>query len=101
MNEDRISWLENEVEDLLEASNVGLYEFVWLLRGQDPQIPLASARVIAEGALRRLLSAGAVRLVLLTWPSQEAGADVGPQALQSSDWDDPRKGQPYVGLTPS
>ncbi len=100
MNEDRIAWLEMEIKDLLGVSNVGLYEFVWLLRGRYPQIPFDSARPIAEEALRSLLSAGAARLVLLTWPGQEAGAGVGPQTLQSSDWDDPRRGEPYVGLTP-
>jgi hypothetical protein len=101
MNDEETSWLEKEIQDLLDESNVGLYEFVWLLRGRRPTISFDSARQIAEEALRRLLSAGAGRLVFLTWPGQEAGADLPPQALQSSDWDDPRKGQRYVGLTPA
>ena len=99
MNEEIVSWLKSEVRDLLDVSTVGLYEFVWLLRGRQPCVSGDAARPIAERALDELLAEGQGRLVLLIWPSQDSeGSNIEPEALRVDDWDDPCQGKPYVAL---
>ena len=98
MIEDRVDWLVREVKDLLDVSTVGLYDFIWLLRPEQPEITLDEGRTIAELALRRLLSSRMGKLTLLTWPNHDSEGDVDPEALRLSDWDDPDEGQPYVAL---
>jgi hypothetical protein len=98
MTEDRVLWLTQEVKDLLDVSSVGLYEFIWLLRGQEPGISYTDAKMIAQAALRQLLSTGEGRLILLEWPSQDCKGELGVVAVSDLDWDDPRGGQPYPAL---
>ncbi|MGH9169877.1 MAG: hypothetical protein ACRD0Z_03245 [Acidimicrobiales bacterium] len=98
MNEEPVTWLVREVRDLLDASSVGLYEFIWLLRGCQPEITFEDGRRVAELALRQLLRGGGGRLILLTWPSQDSNGDADPEALDESDWYDPTADRPYVAL---
>ncbi len=98
MTDERVTGLLAEVRDLLDASSVGLYEFIWLLRCQQPELTVEDGRRIAELAVQQLLAEGAGRLILLTWPSQDANGDADPEALHESDWDDPRANEPYVAL---
>jgi hypothetical protein len=98
MIEDNVDWLAREVRDLLDASSVGLYEFLWLLRSRHPSIPATESREVAEQALRQLLSDGAGKLILLTWPEHDPEGEIDLDALRISDWDDPRQTRPYVAL---
>ncbi len=98
MSDVAVDWLAQEVRDLLGTSSVGLYEFIWLLRGRQPQVRSADTHRIAKEALQELLSDGDGRLVRLTWPSQISLGDVDPDSLRQSDWDDPRQGEPYVAM---
>lgn len=98
MTDKRVAWLVREVRDLLDASSVGLYEFIWLLRSMQPSVVTQDFDDIAEQALRQLLSDGTGRLVLLTWPSPDSEGEADPEALSASDWEDPRQGEPYVAL---
>jgi hypothetical protein len=45
MTEETVTWLVGEVRDLLDVSGVGLYEFIWLLRGRQPDLVLDAALV--------------------------------------------------------
>jgi hypothetical protein len=101
MTEETVTWLVGEVRDLLDVSGVGLYEFIWLLRGRQPDLATTDGRTIAEEALRQLLSNGAGKLVLLVWPSQDVHGDADTETLAPSDWDDPRQGEPYVAIAPT
>lgn len=65
MMTDASGWLAQEVEDLLETSSVGLYEFIWILRGEYPEVREDELRSWAAVALRRLLEENRGRLVLL------------------------------------
>jgi hypothetical protein len=98
MTEDSVGWLVREVRDLLDASSVGLYEFIWLLRSEQPSLAVDERQKIAGEALRRLLSDGAGRLVLLTWPSHDSEGDADPSTFDVVNWDDPSQGEPYVAL---
>lgn len=96
---DASTWLVQEVTDLLGTSSVGLYEFVWILRGQYPDAGEGEIRSWASNALGRLLQESDVRLVLLQWPSEE---EIDPggriQDLSSVDWADPSRGKPYLAI---
>ena len=72
MKEDAPGWLVQEVSDLLDASSVGLYEFIWLLRGAYPDASQAQLRAWADEALSRLLDDSHGHLVLQKWPSEDA-----------------------------
>jgi hypothetical protein len=93
--EDEVTWLIGEVRDLLDASSVGLYEFIWLIRGRHLDADHDS-REIAKSALSLLLSEGAGRLVLLKWPGEDSEGDMDPESLCDADWDDPH--EHYVAL---
>ncbi len=99
MKEDAPSWLVQEVSDLLDVSSVGLYEFIWLLRGAHPDVPDAQLRSWAQEALRRLLDDGSGRLVLQKWPSEEAIAAASAHRNTADDWSDPTEDRPYVAIT--
>jgi hypothetical protein len=96
---DASNWLVQEVSDLLETSSVGLYEFVWILRGKYPDVVEDELRSWAANALRRLLEEQQGRLVLLQWPSEDLVGPASAQGLSDSDWNDPAKGNTYVAIT--
>ncbi len=99
VNEDVPGWLVQEVSDLLDVSSVGLYEFIWLLRGAYPDVPDAQLRSWAEKALGRLLDEGNGHLVLQKWPSEEAIGAATRHQSTPDDWSDPAEDRPYVALT--
>lgn len=94
----REEWLAREVADLLDAGSVGLYEFLWILRGAVPDMSDETACSTAGQALERLLREGAGRLVWLTWPSD----DVVERSVETTpgpdDWRDPSAGRPYLAV---
>lgn len=94
-----VLWLIQEVRDLLDASNVGLYEFIWLLRGHYPDLPMEDYRQVAREALRQLILDDAGTLVLLTWPDQESKGYADLQSQPDEYWEDPKQDVPYVAFT--
>lgn len=99
MSEDTAGWLAGEVSDLLDASSVGLYEFIWLLRGAYPDATDAQLRGWAGEALRQLLDDGQGQLVLRRWPSEEAIATTPPLRTGDEDWSEPVQDRPYLAIT--
>jgi hypothetical protein len=101
MSADPAMWLVQEVMDLLDAASVGLYEFIWLLRGAYPDMSDAELRVHAGEALERLQKEGAGRLVWLTWPSEDVVARSAAVGPEPRDWRDPSDGEPYLAFARS
>jgi hypothetical protein len=98
MNPDPVDWLVQEVEDLLGVGNVGLYEFLWLLRPKYPNLNDRELRSYAAQALDRLLQEERGSLVWLIWPHDEV--EQGPIEEDSEQiWSDPGDG-PYRALAP-
>ena len=93
--------LVREVNDLLSAASVGLYEFVWMLRSSVPDATDPELREYARHALRDLLDQGMLRLVVLEWPKETELGEVRFENLDDSAWDDPADGKPYVALARS
>jgi hypothetical protein len=100
MTADVSGWLVQEVSDLLDTSSVGLYEFIWLLRGAHPNASQEELRSWAAVALRQLLKDNRGQLVLLEWPSEDAIEGV-PLAVNPADddWDQPQPDRPYMAIT--
>lgn len=100
MTQDMSEWLTEEVHELLAVSPVGLYEFIWLLRGKYPDLPREHYQKMAGDALRRIIpDEGA--LVYLRWPDQEAAGHADSRVISAEYWDDPEAGVPYVAVTRS
>jgi hypothetical protein len=93
--------LADEVRDLLDTSSVGLYEFIWILRGLYPDARDEQLKSWASDALAQLLASENGSLVRLCWPSEDVigAGPAGSPAPDSDDWDDPQDGQPYVAIT--
>lgn len=99
MSTDRTDRLVEEVRELLQAGDVGLYEFIWELNTLAPELSSTAKRECARVALRRLLDDGNVRLVRLLWARNDFEEPYSWAQLRDTDWDDPTD-EPYVAITP-
>ena len=100
MNGDPVTWLVQEVRDLLDVSPVGLYEFLWLLRGGYPDLDDGQLRRHAQAALTRLVAGEDVCLARLDWPDNQHHGDLDPGELTDEAWTEPRHDQTYIALLP-
>jgi hypothetical protein len=98
LTDQTVEWLVQEVRDLLDASSVGLYEFMELL--DDPDRPLsASARQdIARRALERILADDDVELRWMRWPDSENRGTVPSADLPPDPWLGPGDDGRYLAL---
>ena len=97
MTDDPVRLLVQEVDDYLEVSAVGLYEFIWILRGNKVEGSFDQLVHYAEQALRVLLENEQNRLVQLAWPDQEPIAELQRES-QPHDFDEPTEDAPYVAM---
>jgi hypothetical protein len=91
-------WLVQEVNDLLDASSVGLYEFMELLNDPDQQLSAGERRQVARRALQRILSGGGVALHLMRWPDSESLGVISPAELPADPWRGPDEDPQYLAL---
>lgn len=98
MKADPVDWLVQEVTDLLDSSSVGLYEFIWLLRGAYPEAGEPELRLHAANALKRLRETSRGDLVSLKWPAEDIVEGVIPDELRPADWENPREGEDYLAI---
>jgi len=89
--------LTQEIGDLLDASSVGLYEFIWILRGLLPGAEDRERVVVAEQALDQLLAQGDTRLIALRWPSSQVVEEVSRDPAVD-DWQDPPRDGTYLAV---
>lgn len=96
-----MTMLVREVADLLAASHVGLYEFVWLLRSLVPEASDEQRLQYAHEALQHLVDDGVGQLVMLTWPKEQVVGRANFRELPDDAWEDPVDRRPYVALARS
>jgi hypothetical protein len=89
LNPRLLDYLQREVEDLLDAGVVGLYEFPQILRGEAPDMPDPEVHAHASAVLDRLLASGRTRLVWDRWADSQPPVDAGSAAPQERDWQAP------------
>jgi hypothetical protein len=98
MTDDTVRLLIQEVDDLLDAGEVGLYEFMWFLNNKDVEGSTDDHRVLARKALDLLLKENRGRLISLVWaqPGTEKDLD---RDVRLEDFNDPQQDVPYVAIT--
>jgi hypothetical protein len=96
------AWLSQEVEDLLDQGPVGLYEFVWGLRGSSYDLSDDEAIRLSADIARRTVRAGRAEIYLVTWPKMEIVQ--GPLSLavleDPNSWSEGKSGSPLMALVP-
>jgi hypothetical protein len=92
-----VELLVQEVEDLLPAGRVGLYEFMWILNSEQVDGTREEHRRIAMQALDRLLEVDGSRLTTEIWARPDTEQDLG-RDVQPDDFNDPGE-DPYVAIT--
>jgi hypothetical protein len=97
-NDETVTWLVQEIHDLLDVSSVGLYEFLWQLNTPDQTLSLDQRRQVARQALEILLAAGDVTIVRLRWPEAKPLSELSMSELPESAWNDPDDDGYYIGL---
>jgi len=99
MNEVIVEQLAHEVSDLLDAGDVGLYEFIWILRSDQPDLAEREYRGYAQAALQRLLAVKEARLVWKRWADVDYEMDASDVTIDDAAWNDPTD-DPYLAVVP-
>jgi hypothetical protein len=96
------AWLTQEVDDLLDQGPVGLYQFVWGLRGTSFGLSDDEAIRLAIPVAARLVRSGRAAIYAVSWP----GMDIqeGPLPIQMlndpASWSEGESG-PLMALLPT
>lgn len=98
MTDQIVDWLVQEVNDLLDASSVGLYEFMEFLNDPDQQLPADERRKVARQALERILSEDGVELQWMRWPDSGNLGTVSIADLPPDPWRGPDEDGRYLAL---
>ena len=98
MTDPTVDWLVQEVNDLLDVSSVGLYEFLELLNDPDQELSVGERREVARRALERILSGGSVELHWMRWPDSDNLGVVLPAELPADPWRGPDEDGRYLAL---
>jgi hypothetical protein len=77
------AWLGQEMADLLEQGPVGLYEFIWGLRGSPYELSDDEALRLSVSVAQTMVRSGDAEIYRVTWP----GLDIveGPLPLDALD----------------
>jgi hypothetical protein len=96
------SWLTQEADDLLDQGPVGLYQFIWALRGQSFGLSDDEAIRLSRMVAERIIRSGRATLYAVAWPGMEIEA--GPLPVETlhdpASWSEGESG-PLVALIPS
>jgi hypothetical protein len=82
----------------MDVSTVGLYEFLWLLRGNFPDVDDQDLRNDAMSALTHLLNERLAHLVLVKWPEDVILGEASGTIATDDQWKDPQASKPYVAV---
>jgi hypothetical protein len=94
---DDVAWLVDEINELLRAGRVGLYEFADILLERHPDSTPLERRPMCRDALDQLLRDPAIRLGWYVWasgldPEPATIGDVRPETFDEIGPD------PYLGI---
>jgi hypothetical protein len=101
MTEDLTTWLVNDVLADAPAGGVGLYEFVWALRGRVGDRDVAELKMTARQALASMLANGDVRLVRQQWSTSAESSVPAGYVVRDEDFDDIPEDGWYIAVTPN
>jgi hypothetical protein len=101
MTDDDVTWLVDDLDDVVAEDDIGLYEFIWALHTPYPDRPLAELVPIARAALARLRERYPdLRLVRKVWNGNRDGvATDWAEADSDLAWDDIPESGVYLAVT--
>lgn len=99
MRNEIVDWLVCDTRDTFDADEVGLYEFIWGLRGKFPGLSRSEMEACSQEALAILLQQKLATLVWLTWPHSNSTPAPNEARFQVGAWDDPAGDAPYLAVT--
>jgi hypothetical protein len=96
------AWLTQEAQDLLDQGTVGLYEFIWGLRGASFDLSDDEAIRLSTLVATELIRSGKARIFAVSWPS----LDVVEGPLPITTLEDPKNWSegdsgPMIALVPT
>jgi hypothetical protein len=97
MSDDDVPWLVDEMRELLDVGDAGIYEFVEALRQRYPDTDVAVLRPIAREALTEILNDVSVRLAWYEWPKSEPVAPASTEEIRPETFD-AIGGRRYLGI---
>ena len=98
MTSDDTAWLFEEIDQLLDAGEVGLYEFVWTLHARYPKAPAIELLHICLPALDALLANSQVTLGWYEWPKPDRIREATESDLDDHAFDDIGAEGRYLGI---
>jgi len=95
------SWLTQEAQDLLDQGPVGLYEFIWGLRGASFGLSDNEAIQSSIPVVERLVRSGKAQIFAVSWPSMDIVEGPLPVATlrDPKSWSEGAAG-PLIALLP-
>ena len=82
-DESPIAWLNQEVNELIEAGSVGLHDFPWLINGAKFDLSQAAKRSLTKAVAGDIISSGKVVLYEVEWPTVKITS--GPHGVEKID----------------
>ncbi len=95
---DDIAWLVEEIDESLDAGQVGLYEFVWTLHSRYPNAPATELLHICRPVLDEFLKDANVTLGWYVWPKFGAVGPATEADLDDHAFDDIGEDGRYLGI---
>lgn len=95
-----VNKIVQEASNLITVGGFGLHEFMWMLNGEYPDMPMSDKRATARAALRRLMDGGVVEIVLFEWPPRKTVGRLAVSDIEDSHFLDPEESLPYAALIP-
>jgi hypothetical protein len=97
MSGDDVPWLIDEMRELLDVGEAGVYELVEALRQRYPDTDVAELRPIASAALTEILTDESVKLSWYEWPKSGAVAPASIDEVRPETFD-AIGGRRYLGI---
>ena len=96
------AWLTQEADDLLDQGPVGLYQFIWGLRGTSFGLTDDEAIRLSIAVAERLVRSGRAAIYAVSWPGMDV--EEGPLPIETlgdpTSWSEGESG-PLVALLPA
>ena len=96
------AWLTQEADDLLDQGPVGLYQFIWGLRGTSFGLTDEEAVRLSIAVAERLVRSGRAAIYAVSWPGMDV--EEGPLPIETlgdpTSWSEGESG-PLVALLPT
>jgi hypothetical protein len=96
--DDVVAALVQDVRELIGMKSYGLYELIWTLNSEHPELDRDQKLGKSMAALRELVSTDNLRLVRLNWLSEDVVTEVKLSEIGPTDFDDPPQDAPYTAL---